>query len=202
MFHLCFRRMLQVFYLDVAYVSHICCKCFMWMLYMFHIYVANISSGCCICFAMATHMFSWRMLQVFQLLLDVCCKCVSSRCYKSRSGVAHVVVGPICRSHTYCSCWARAACVSVWRGREWQAWETIWAQIEDAALCGRADAGNRAAQAPTWSKHAGRCSLPTWGRGQAQQACTPDASPRPDIRALAWPISKCWIIFLSWSQNG
>jgi hypothetical protein len=29
------KRMLQVFYLDVAYVSHICYKCFIWMLHMF-----------------------------------------------------------------------------------------------------------------------------------------------------------------------
>jgi energy-converting hydrogenase Eha subunit C len=25
----------SVFYLDVAYVSHICCKCFIWILHMF-----------------------------------------------------------------------------------------------------------------------------------------------------------------------
>jgi hypothetical protein len=28
MFHLFFRRIFQVFYLDVAYVSHVCCKSF------------------------------------------------------------------------------------------------------------------------------------------------------------------------------
>jgi hypothetical protein len=40
----CFKRMLQVFYLDVIYVAlviHVCCKC------MFQTYVANVLSGCC-----------------------------------------------------------------------------------------------------------------------------------------------------------
>ena len=54
-------------YLDVAYVSHICCNCFIWMLYMFAIvfqvfsrvfayvqaHVSNVSSisyVCCNCF--------------------------------------------------------------------------------------------------------------------------------------------------------
>jgi hypothetical protein len=35
MFHLFFKRMLQVCLWDVAYVSHICYKCFIWMLHMF-----------------------------------------------------------------------------------------------------------------------------------------------------------------------
>ena len=44
-----FRRMLQqVFYLDVAYVSHICCKCFIRMLHMFHTHAASVLSRCCI----------------------------------------------------------------------------------------------------------------------------------------------------------
>jgi hypothetical protein len=48
-----FSGMLQMFYLDVAYVSHICCKCFIWMLHMFHTHVASVLTGYCICF---THM--------------------------------------------------------------------------------------------------------------------------------------------------
>jgi hypothetical protein len=66
-----FEHMLQVFYLNVAYVSHICYKCFIWMLYcfthmlqVFHLdviaYVLQWLHTC----------FSWcfkRMLQVFQL---------------------------------------------------------------------------------------------------------------------------------------
>jgi hypothetical protein len=38
--NVCFRRMLYVFYLGVAYVSHLCCKCFIRML---HIFSARIS---------------------------------------------------------------------------------------------------------------------------------------------------------------
>jgi hypothetical protein len=30
-----FGRMLKCVYLDVAYISHICCMCFIWMLHMF-----------------------------------------------------------------------------------------------------------------------------------------------------------------------
>ena len=52
-FCLFLRHILQVFYLDVAYVSRICCKCFIWMLHMFcngytrvflmfHTYVASV----------------------------------------------------------------------------------------------------------------------------------------------------------------
>jgi hypothetical protein len=36
--------MLHVFYLGVAYVSHLCCKCFIRMLHMFHTYDASVSS--------------------------------------------------------------------------------------------------------------------------------------------------------------
>jgi len=81
-----FRRMLHVFYLCVAYVSHLCCKCFIRMLHMF-------SHICCICFAMATHVFfsCFRcMLQVFQLFRTYVAN-VSSRLCKSRSCVTHVI---------------------------------------------------------------------------------------------------------------
>jgi hypothetical protein len=66
-------------YLDVVYVSGICCKCFIWMLCMFY---------------MVFKCFSY----VFASVLDACFKCficlqmyvasVTSRCFKSRSGVA------------------------------------------------------------------------------------------------------------------
>ena len=37
LFHLCFPAACCKFiYLDVAYVSHICCECFIWMLRMFY----------------------------------------------------------------------------------------------------------------------------------------------------------------------
>jgi hypothetical protein len=56
--------MLQVFHLDVAYVSYICCKCFIWMLHMFSIHTCfpGISDVCCKCF----NCFRC-MLQVFHL---------------------------------------------------------------------------------------------------------------------------------------
>jgi hypothetical protein len=103
-----FRRMLHVFYQGVAHVSHICCKCFIRMLHMFHTYIASVSSRCSICFAMSTHVFFWffrHMLQVFQLLRTDVAN-VSSKCYKSRLGVAHVAVRDPSAAATYCSCWA------------------------------------------------------------------------------------------------
>jgi hypothetical protein len=81
-----FRRMLQVFYLDVAYISHICCKCFIWMLHMFAMVFkcfASVSDVCCKSFN-----YFERMLQVFDL--DVVKKDLS---------VAHVAIGLTC-----CSC--------------------------------------------------------------------------------------------------
>jgi hypothetical protein len=79
--------MLQVFYLDVAYVLQ-------WL-----------------------HMFSWyfrHMLQVFQLFW-MCIGSVLSRCCKSRSDVANVIVRPICYNHLIYML-GPPACVWVWRG--------------------------------------------------------------------------------------
>jgi len=66
-------------YLDVAYVSYICCKCFIWMLRMFY-------NGFQV------------FLGVFTSVSDSCFKCficlqtyvpsVTSGCFKNRSGVA------------------------------------------------------------------------------------------------------------------
>jgi hypothetical protein len=52
-----FGRMLQLCYLDVAYVSHICCMCFIWMLRMVAM-VFKCVSGVFKCFR--------SMFQVFQ----------------------------------------------------------------------------------------------------------------------------------------
>jgi hypothetical protein len=72
MFHL-FKHMLQqVFYLDVAYVSHTCCKCFIWMLHMFHIDVTSVLSKCCICF---THMLQQYVLNISSVSY------VASKCF-------------------------------------------------------------------------------------------------------------------------
>jgi hypothetical protein len=66
-------------YLDVAYVSHICCKCFIWMLCMF---------------AIVSSIFSY-----FSSVLDACFKLficlllyvvsVASGCFKSRWSIVH-----------------------------------------------------------------------------------------------------------------
>ena len=57
MFHLFFQRSLQVFHLDVAYVSHVCCKCF-----NFYLDVAYVCNG-------------FQEFQVFVSVLDAYCKC-------------------------------------------------------------------------------------------------------------------------------
>jgi hypothetical protein len=79
----CFKHMLQVFYLDVAYVSHIYCRCFIWILHMF-----------CNGYTRAFLMFQTYVASV------------SFRCCKSRSSVAHVIVGPSVAIACY-SYWAR-----------------------------------------------------------------------------------------------
>jgi hypothetical protein len=65
-------------YLDVTYVSYVCCECFIPMLHMFHTYVASVSSRCCICFCNGYT----RVFLVFQMYVasvstisDVCYKC-------------------------------------------------------------------------------------------------------------------------------
>jgi hypothetical protein len=134
-----FRCILQVFYLDVAkYILmlhiHAYCKR---MFQVFYMYVVSVLSGCYIYFAMTTHMFFWcfrRMLQVFQLFRTYGAS-ISSRCYKSRSNIAHVALGPTYHSHLL---HLLGPCVCVWerRGREWQAQETKQAQIETWAHAG------------------------------------------------------------------
>jgi hypothetical protein len=74
---------------------------FIWMLHMFHTYVASVLSRRCIYFAMSFQVFSG----VFVSVSDACFKCficlqtyvanVSSRCFESRSGVAHVAMAPV-----------------------------------------------------------------------------------------------------------
>jgi hypothetical protein len=75
-----FRRIVvSVFYLDVTYISHICRKCFIRILRMFATFssvfmcFASVSEACFIC--LQTYVAS-----------------VTSGCFKSRSGVAHVAM--------------------------------------------------------------------------------------------------------------
>jgi hypothetical protein len=54
----CFKCMLQVLYLDVAYVIvaiHIGCKCMFKIFQLFQKYVTSVSSGCCICCSSYAH---------------------------------------------------------------------------------------------------------------------------------------------------
>jgi hypothetical protein len=82
MFYLFFRHPVQVFYLDVAYVSHVCCKWFMWMLHMLAMVFMSFQMFCKCC---------RRILQVFQLF-HMHVVSVLSRCFKSRSDVAHIAM--------------------------------------------------------------------------------------------------------------
>jgi hypothetical protein len=128
--HVCCKCLFQMFQLFQTYGTCV----FIWVLHMFHTYVVSVSSECCICFTYMLQMFHldvayvlqwlhtyffscfWRMLQVFQLFRTYVAN-VSSRCCKSRSGVSHVTMGPICSS-----CWARVGV----EGHERQARDTEW----------------------------------------------------------------------------
>jgi hypothetical protein len=84
-----YKCMLQQHVSSVLGVSYICCKCFIWMLHMFcngYTRIFQVFFGC------------------FASVSDVCCKCfscfrtyvasVSSKGYKSKLGVVHVVIRP------------------------------------------------------------------------------------------------------------
>jgi hypothetical protein len=52
---------LQVFYLNIAYVTvaiHICCKCMFQIFYVFHMYVVSVLTRCCICYGGYTYIAS------------------------------------------------------------------------------------------------------------------------------------------------
>jgi hypothetical protein len=69
------KRMLQVFYLDVAYVAlaiHVYCKYMFQMFQLFQTYVTNLLCGCCICYSAHTHMLQAYVVNVSSIS-DVCC---------------------------------------------------------------------------------------------------------------------------------
>jgi hypothetical protein len=131
-----YTHMLQVSVPNVSAVLDRCCMCLIWVLYMFHTYVASVSfqccicfhtyvtsvlSRCCICFAMTTHVFPScfrHMLQVFQLFRTYVTN-VSFRYCKSRSGVAHDAVDPIC-NRCLLQLLGLTTSAWVWRGCEKQ----------------------------------------------------------------------------------
>jgi hypothetical protein len=80
-FFICFSNACcKCVYLDVAYVSHICCECFIMILRMF-VMVSSVFRCFCECFK--------RMFQVFHLSSDYIAS-VASRCFKS-SSVLHIL---------------------------------------------------------------------------------------------------------------
>jgi hypothetical protein len=84
---------------------------------------------------------------------------VSSRCCKSKFGVAHITVGPI-YSNRPLQLLNPPTCAWVWRGRDWQAWETVWAHRDRAA--------RDTEQRGTRIGHMTRCSVGPYVK-QAQQ---------------------------------
>ena len=126
--------MLHILRIDVASVLSICYECFSGF--------SSVYRCFCKCFKCMFQVFSFvffcilqvlhldvskvdrdvgHVVMVFQVyvpnvsdILDVCCK--------SRSGVVHVVVGPISRSHLLAATGPQAS-VREPRGHEWQAWK-------------------------------------------------------------------------------
>jgi hypothetical protein len=71
--------MLQVFYVDVAYVLvaiHICCKWLFKMFHLFQTYVAGVLFECCICCSGYTHMLQAYVINVSPVS-HVCCRSTS-----------------------------------------------------------------------------------------------------------------------------
>jgi hypothetical protein len=68
----CFRPMLQVFHLDVAYVSNICCKRLFKMFHLFQTYVRSV--------------FIWMLWLLYTYVANVLCKCFTYfRCMLQKS---------------------------------------------------------------------------------------------------------------------
>jgi hypothetical protein len=119
-----------------TYVVNVCSRCF---ICFFRCMLQMCLSRCCICFIHILQVFyldaayvcnGFQVLQVFfQVFSDSCFKCficlqiyvasVAPRCFKSRSGVAHVTTWPDC-----CSYWRGREGCSVGSGGTWSvAWE-------------------------------------------------------------------------------
>jgi hypothetical protein len=80
MFHLFFRRMLQVCLSRYCICFTQCCKCFIWMLLMF-----------CNGFQVFSGVFTSVLDACFKcfIYLHICVSNIASGCFKSISGVAH-----------------------------------------------------------------------------------------------------------------
>jgi hypothetical protein len=64
------HRHMQVFHLDVAYVSDICCKHLFKMFHLFYTYVANMF----MCVVVAIHICCKHMFVNVLPVSDVCCR--------------------------------------------------------------------------------------------------------------------------------
>jgi hypothetical protein len=144
------------------HVANLCFQVFQ----VFHTYVANVSWGCCICLQWLHMCFQVflvfykcfrHMLQVFQLFRMYVASVSSGGC-RSRSGVAHVAIGPTCHSRL-CSCSGAAKraqtvpCTCAWEaeGRNWShmwsgdagpAWAQPWYRSTDRYPIGRSCASS------------------------------------------------------------
>jgi hypothetical protein len=67
----CFRPMLQLFHMNVAYVSDICCKRLFKIFHLFQTYVASV---CYLDVVVAIHICCKPMFVNVSLVLDVCCR--------------------------------------------------------------------------------------------------------------------------------
>jgi hypothetical protein len=106
---------------------------------------------------------------------DASVSTISDVCCKSRSSVAHVAVDPIC-SIRLLQLLGPHACAWVWMGRERQVRETMQAQIQTEAGMGYGAGRDTERHRPR--------------REVGMQRGRSDASPRPDVRTLAFPTSK------------
>jgi hypothetical protein len=87
----CCKRMLQMFYVDVAKVDrdvayvtmaiHVCCKCLFQLFQLFQTDVARVLSGCYICFTLmffdnnVSHLCCDCFIPMLHMFSHICCKC-------------------------------------------------------------------------------------------------------------------------------
>jgi hypothetical protein len=67
--------MLQVFYLEVAYITmtiDVCCKCMFQIFQLFQTYVTSVLSGCCICCSSYTHMLQAYVSPISDVFYSKC----------------------------------------------------------------------------------------------------------------------------------
>jgi hypothetical protein len=89
-----FKRMLQVFYLNITYVAvaiRLCCKCMFQMFHLFQTYVTSVSSRWYICCNVA-------------YVLDICCMCLFKMFHPFQTYVCKCVLSGYCSCYTHICC--------------------------------------------------------------------------------------------------